>query len=439
MTAVMRAAGVPGERVLRVGVVRDGRMLEERVITGDALTVGPGEHADLVLPARDLARRHRLLQRRGGNWRLIPAPGMRGRIAASDGVVDLADDPSPHELESDARGKLILGATTLLFQLVAAPPVRPRPQLPLSVMRRESGDWGTTIIAALSFLLHFGIMGVLFSDWVDPVADQGVVVNGLVDSMRALPAPPVVETPGKIASTAPTPEKPTPAPTHGHGQRGKPSDHAGTRGHTSDADAARLKHQLDEMAMKTLGALASNGPATSDVLKGSEVPTNALDVAAKSTAGVGDGDPLHVGTSGAPIRPGENGSLADIGNGHAADHSDTGKAQHVNAPKPSTQVWTKETVGTVDNAMRVVMGMRPGFHACYRRELENNPDAHGKVQLTLRIGAGGEVDAVTATHSGNLSSHVIGCMVHRARLAQFDPPSEGSAVISVPVSLVLNR
>ncbi len=441
MTAVMRAAGVPLTRVLRVGVVREGRMIEDRVVTGEALTLGPGERADLVLPARDLPRRHRLLERVGGSWWLSPAPGMRARIATSDGVVELTDESPPRELDGDARGKVIFGGTTLLFQLVPAPPVRRRPQLPLSVMRRESGDWGTTIIAALSFLLHFGIMGVLFSDWVDPVVDEGVVVSGLVDSVHALPAPPV-ETPSQTTSLAPADTaKPAPSPSHnpGHDRRGRPSVHPGTQGHMSDADAARLQRELAEMGMKTLGALASNGPATAGVLKGSEVPTTALDNAAKSAAGVGTGDPFHVGSSGAPLHPGQHGGLADIGNSRGADHSNTGGVQHVNPPKGSTVVSSTQRVGTVDNAARVVMGMQPGFHACYRQELANNPDAQGKVRLTLQIGAGGEVDSVSATRSGNLSSGLISCMKRRARSGRFDPPSEGSAVIDVPVSLVLNR
>lgn len=436
MTAVMRAAGMPRARVLRVGVVRDGRMIEERVVAGEALTVGPGERADLVVPAGDLSRRHRLLERRGGSWWLAPAPGTRARVASSDGVLELTGDSPPHELDSDARGKVIIGGTTLLFQIVPAPPVRPRPQLPLSVMRRETGDWGTTIIAALSFLLHFGIMGVLFSDWVDPVVDEGVVVTGLVDSVRTLPAPPV-ETPAKTSSTAPaTAAKPAPSPTHNAG-RGKPGRRAS--GQMSSASAARLQKQLQDIEMQTIGALASNGPATAGVLKDSEVPTNALDAAAKSAAGVGVGDQFHVGSSGAPLRPGEHGSLADIGNSHGADHSNTGRVQSVRGPKSEAVVGGHTPVGHVKDVMRVVLNLRPAFHACYRHELEGNPDAQGKVRLTLKIGAGGEVDNVSATRSGNLSSTVVSCMIRHARTAEFDPPTEGSAIVDVPVSLVLNR
>lgn len=438
MTAVMRAAGVPRARVLRVGVVRDARMIEERVVAADVLTVGPAERADLVLPARDLGRRHRLLERRGGSWWLALASDMRGRVATSGGVLELTGESPPQRLESDARGKVVIGTTTLLFQLVPAPPVQSRPRLPLSVMRRETGDWGTTIIAALSFLLHFGIMGVLFSDWVDPVVDQGVVVSGLVDSVRTLPAPPV-EASSKSATSAPAASaEPTPATaTARNAGHGKPGPHKS--GPMDSDSAARLQRQLVDIEMKTLGSLAATGPATADVLRGSEVPTSALDHAAKSAAGVGPVDPFHIGSSGAPLHPGEQGSLADIGNSHGADDGNTGRVRHVVGPTTKTLVESHREVGIVPDAARVVAGLRPAFHTCYRHELEGNPDAHGKVQLTLRIGAGGEVDGVSATHSGNLSSSVVRCMIGHARTAEFSPPTEGSAVISVPVSLVLNR
>ena len=32
-------------------------------------------------------------------------------------------------------------------------------------------DWTTTIIAAFSFLFHFGAVGSIYSDWMDPIVD----------------------------------------------------------------------------------------------------------------------------------------------------------------------------------------------------------------------------------------------------------------------------
>jgi hypothetical protein len=56
-------------------------------------------------------------------------------------------------------------------------------------------DWRTTIIAAFSFLFHFGAIGSIYSDWMDPVIDDEVEVAQLLESVKQLPPPPPVEQP----------------------------------------------------------------------------------------------------------------------------------------------------------------------------------------------------------------------------------------------------
>jgi hypothetical protein len=80
--------------------------------------------------------------------------------------------------------------------------------------------------------------------------------------------------------------------------------------------------------------------------------------------------------------------------------------------------------------------MSATFRACYNRGLAKNPDAAGKINLKIQVGAGGEVTGVTATPSGNLPASVVDCVRGRASGARFSPPDGGSAVISVPVTFV---
>src|SRR4051794_28893296 len=91
MTAVMRAASLranttsaAGDRVLRIGIVKDGRVVEERIVKNRAsVIVGPGEDATFVLP---LARAHRLFEKDGDGYVLNFLPEMTGRIALEDGI-----------------------------------------------------------------------------------------------------------------------------------------------------------------------------------------------------------------------------------------------------------------------------------------------------------------------------------------------------------------
>ncbi|PIE05968.1 MAG: hypothetical protein CSA75_01955 [Sorangium cellulosum] len=60
----------------------------------------------------------------------------------------------------------------------------------------------------------------------------------------------------------------------------------------------------------------------------------------------------------------------------------------------------------------------------------------GGVRVSARIGPGGEVQSVSATPSGSISSAVANCVASRVRAAQFDPPEGGAATVVIPVTLV---
>ena len=106
-------------------------------------------------------------------------------------------------LTEEARGKIVIGETTFLFQFVAPPPVQPRPQLPLAVKGGLASqiDWNLTIIAAFSFLLHFGLIGAMYSDWMDPVVNDDANIQGLIDLAKSVPPPPVEEKPVEEAKS----------------------------------------------------------------------------------------------------------------------------------------------------------------------------------------------------------------------------------------------
>jgi hypothetical protein len=449
MTAVMRAVAPTGPKVLRIGLVQAGRVLEERIIkTRSDVTVGPSEKCMFVISAQSVPANFRLFELINNEYHLTFLEGMTGRIALPTGISDLAvlkgqarrtsRGAYQIRLTEDSRGKVVIGETTFLFQFVAPPPVQPRPQLPVAVTRGASSiDWPTTMIAAFSFLLHFLAIGSLYSDWLDPVVDESLNVQGLIDSVKNLPAPPPVEqNQAAVADEGTTQqeEKKVESPGKGGGKA------AGASGPMSAAQVAALTNELEQLEMATIGALASTGPATAGVLQGGEVATGALDQAAASGAGV-SGDALgglRLGGGGGTIRPGEaGGGLGSIGQTGKASGTDTvGTQKKVKGPRGSANVAAPSIGGgAVSNANSVVAGMRAGFRACYMRELENNPDAEGRIQLAIKVGPGGEVQSVSAAPSGNLGS-AVACVRARAAAAQFAPPEGGMAVIQVPVTFV---
>jgi hypothetical protein len=453
MTAVMRAVTTSGPKVLRIGVVVGGRVIEERIIKQRAhVTVGPGEKNMFVTRGGEVPANFRLFEIVNSDYCLSFVESMKGRVVLLGGMYELeqlrpqakksSQGAYQVRLTEDARGKVTIGDTTFLFQFVAPPPSQPRPQLPVSVTRGATGvDWPTTVIAAFSFLVHFCAIGAMYSDWLDPVVDYEVNVGALVETVKNLPAPPPVEEPQEQApqeedkkEAAPEPKKEAPQ------DKPQPSAEQPGKQHISKAAAAALSNELETLEMATLAALSGTGPATANVLRSGEVPTSALDAAAASEAGVSAGDPggLKLGGAGGTIRPGTaGGGLASIGTATKSVEAGSGTQAVVKGPKGDASVGSANVAGgNVSNAARVVASMRAGFRACYNRGLASNPDIQGKIMLNIKVGPTGQVLGVSNTTSGSLPSEVVSCVEARAKAAQFSPPEGGVAVVQVPVSFV---
>ncbi|HEU5074269.1 MAG TPA: AgmX/PglI C-terminal domain-containing protein [Polyangiaceae bacterium] len=448
MTAVMRAVAASGPKVLRIGLVQDGRVIEERIIKQRShVTIGPSEKSMFVISSTTVPPSFRLFELVGTDYFLNFLDGMGGRVALPTGISDLnvlkgqarrtPQGAYQVRLTEDSRGKVVVGDLTFLFQFVAPPPVQPKPQLPVAVYRGASSiDWPTTIIAAFAFLVHFLAIGAIYSDWLDPIVDEEVSMAGLVDTMKNLPPPPPVEE-EEVVDETPTEKAEEKAAEAPKSQATQGQNKGNTGGAMSEAQAAALSNELDQLEMATLGALANTGPATAGVLRGGDVPTSALDAAAASGAGVGIGG-LNIGTGGTAIRPGQGGGLAGIGQTGRGTGEGAGAEKIVKqGPKGSADVGgAAVSGGTVSNASRVVAGMRAGFRNCYNRGLAQNPDSQGSIRLSIRVGPGGEVQSVTAVPAGNLPGSVVGCVKARASAAQFAPPEGGNAVVVVPVTFV---
>ncbi|HRI72662.1 MAG TPA: energy transducer TonB, partial [Polyangium sp.] len=163
MTAVMRAMDqAAGPKVLRVGLVLGGKVIEERVIRERGhVTIGPSEKSTFVTPGKNIPSNFRLFELINNKYVLNFLDNMSGKVAQESGTADLAElkigskrafvgnvTVSQIPLSDDARGKIIVGDTTFLFQFVAAPALQARVQMPVSVQAGfgHSIDWSTTII-----------------------------------------------------------------------------------------------------------------------------------------------------------------------------------------------------------------------------------------------------------------------------------------------------
>jgi hypothetical protein len=435
MTAVMRAVAPTGPRVLRIGAFVDGRIVEERIVPRNTpVSVGTSEKATFVVKGG--AALHRLIERAGDGYVLHLAPGITGRVATSAGVVDLAACSSRAlPLDDRARGRIVVGDTALLFQFVVPPPAQARPQLPLAVKQGLLAqiDWALTVIAAFSFLLHFGLVGGMYSDWGDTVVDDDLTV-GISHVVLPPATPTAVETreepvASASASTTATPSTPAttrPAPL----ATNRPSPQ--TPSQSDPTTVTGLVNELTRLHIEAIGS-TKGGPNLTAVLTtpdSAPVDLNALRNREtridNRTSSLG----LPPGQS-APIEPGRR----DLPVG--------------TTPDVSTAVAIKKVVpidvhedppvlsGSVANAEAVIRGqIHPGARRCYQSGLDSDPEQSGKLMVLIRVGPSGEVQSATLQSNTGLSPRVAACVLGVARNAKFDQPGPSGASILVPFSFL---
>lgn len=463
MTAVMRAMSASsGPKVLRIALVQPrGRVVEERIIKQrTTVTVGSNERSTFVIGTQAVPPMFKLFELVDKDYHLNFVDGMTGRVALASGISDLdalkaqakkVGKGYQLKLTEEARGKVVIGETTFHFQFVAPPPVQPKPRLPLAVKGGIAAqiDWPLTIIAAFSFLLHFGVVGAMYSDWMDPVVGDDMNVAGLVDMMKSIPPPAVTETPEEVSPVGTATAAPTAAATAapkagGGGGAGGTSGATGQSkgaGSVGDKQAAALAAQADAMQMQMLAALGG-GSSVQGALNRSDIPPVDLSGAAASGAGVahGTGD-LKVGGGGGAVQGGgKGGGLGALGGGtKGAGNAGAGEERKVEGPKGDAQVGGSSATVPVSGADRVIANLRPRFRQCYQTGLNSDPSMSGKVVISAKVGPNGEVSSADVASNTGLSPSVASCIANVVKRATFDAPGGGGSTLSIPVTFVQQK
>ena len=130
------AATAQQAKVLRIGVIQDGKIVQERLIKqGETVQVGESPKNTFVLPKTDLPKgEFALFVYKNGAYQLQFTEAMKGTVSSNGAVVAierLRTDPSVQSsggvwrvpLTEEDRGKVSIGDVTILFQFVPPPPV----------------------------------------------------------------------------------------------------------------------------------------------------------------------------------------------------------------------------------------------------------------------------------------------------------------------------
>ncbi len=438
MTALMRAASTraDGPRVLRIGLVQSGRVIEERLVKQrTTVSIGQSERATFVLPgAPDVE----LFEKTKSGYALNFTDAMTGRVVCEDGIKDLATLRARSErgagvyrfeLGSDARGKVVVGDSTFLFQFVEPPPPATRPQLPLAVKATFGGqvDWALTMVAAFSFMLHFGFIGAMYSDWSDQVVSEDVTVQGLADLLNNVPAP--------IAEEQPVDQTPTTTPTNT--TTTTPTRTTSTNatannpqpGHMNDHAALALSNRAEAMMMDIVGA--TNSPTVIGNAARGDYAVTDLTKVAESPGGTTPGSELTLTQSSANVQPGTT-RLTDFGNTHIDPTHHVTVIDVKPPPMTFTQIDPIPDNTSIPHADGTIAGLKPQYRNCYNKGLGENSQMSGKVVLSVVVQPNGEVQSVTKVDGSGLSPKVEQCIIDHTQSASFE--QGGGGTLRVPVS-----
>jgi hypothetical protein len=414
--AMSEQTQVDAKRALRVGILLEGRLLEERLFfRPQTVTIGrSARRADIVVPSEALAESATLFSRGGGQFWVNVADGVQARISAG------ADEPvrrvkaSRVALGSDTRGKISFGEVTVLFQVVTRPKSTGRPRLPRALRGAWFGGLNPISLAAiaLSAVLQIGFVTWLATqEWPEPLEAQMLVENEFARILRIQPPeekdtpdPPQESTDQGSASAdaEPAPSEPdSPDPPDSPSSDEPPA--------SDPADPLRMAKKVEqETILGVIGTrnedgesaidefLAASGEAELDAAIAGANKLRVGDASDRDKLASGRDDQTRgrtVGVGGLERSNGARQAGRDVDTGQKAEEEvDCHGCTVTQVPdEPSTRTAFSNPQ-TISDAIRRVQGR---IQHCYERKVKMYPGLAGKVVVTFTIEQRGSRGRVT--------------------------------------------
>jgi hypothetical protein len=430
MAAAQQQSNGRRPRILRIGVLLGGKIVEERLIRErTSVSIGQSMKNTFSVPVDGLPLEFTLFAIDQGRYYLRFLNKMDGRLGDSSGSVNTLDalktkgaqnagDYWQVPLTESSRGKLSLGDLTILFQFVTEPPRQPKPMLPASVRGTFADriDPRLAVILGASIIAHFAIVIVAL---LGDIEEEGQAQRAYNLTFKqdtfvvedVIPQP-VDTTAGSAAGSAEAPKTPDKQPDKGNA---KPKDDGGGR---SNNDSVAMTEDDASRFADLLTGEGPNGTSEGDMSKrrpGADLGAQINDVreggqkvaigggAGRGTRG--DGDP-RVGTGGGLKTDGPSGD--GIGTGKTVEKGPAGRIS-----VSDKQTFDESTLTPDVVLQKIQSAYMAGLKRCYKQYLNKDASARGKVTLSLTVNetgrtvkgsAKGFADEVDQCISGQMSS-----------------------------------
>lgn len=440
------------QRILRIGVLLGGKIVEERLIRERVpVSLGQSMKNTFSIPVEGLPLEFTLFALDEGKYSLRFLDKMDGRISDGGGQVQTLDVLKSRgasnaggywsvPIADTARGKLSIGDLTILFQFVTEPPRQPKPMLPASVRGTIADriDPQLSVILGISIFVHFVVViFALFQDLEVPgsQADRAYNLTFKQETYSVdltPPEPPKPTDAGSAAGSAAAPEekKPeTPKP-----ETNKPS----TPSSTPSKDQGGGRDTKDSVAMaeeaaaafanvmtgdgpngKTEGDVSSRRPGGDLGQQIAEVKESGKTVTIGGGAGGasrGNGDP-KLGTGSGPKIDAPGGTQS-AGGGKTTEKSPEGRIQVGQKQTFDDSTLTPDLV-----LAKIQSAYMAGLKRCYKTYLAKDASARGKVTLDLTVNESGRT--VEGKASGFPASEVNACITGLMSSWKFPVPKDG--------------
>ncbi|MFT7579948.1 MAG: outer membrane biosynthesis protein TonB [Myxococcota bacterium] len=466
------------DKRLRIGIIQHRRVMAERVIReSQDIRLGRSAKNTFVVDAVNAPKSVPLFRQRGAGYELVFSATGAGRVdldgspmtlseLASTAKVGRAGNRLVLPLPTTARGKLVFGDVTVLFQFVEVPAlaaVAKTPRKPsLSTSVASLVEWPLVYALVVCFLTIGGGGAALDMWWnqtgkfyyngfetqherlyeqLTAEAEMTAEMTPPEDPPEAEPKPDTEPDPDATPTAEATPEPLPPKPVVRQVKRA-PSQRRVPRRKVSDRVS-------DKTFLGVLGVKTRSGQGALDALQNG---VRDMDFAAAMGGTEGVVTERGEGAAG-PRRTAD----AEGSKYHHLDQDDTGgrrlAARRV-VTKEKTQRdeikvrgsirdarITKPTgTGKVDtNAIIAVFKRRKGaIKHCYEQRLQRKPDLSGIVKVSFTLGPAGRLTALKTLKNTTGDVPVAQCILKKLRGWRFTPPTGGSVTFQYPFLLEKN-
>jgi len=444
-------AAAQQSKVLRIGVIQGGKIVEERVVPArQAVTVGSAARNVIVVPQSNLPASVTVFAWQGDRYQLCFDEGADGRIQGPQGAADfgalVSQGLAKREgrgfsvpVGEDQRGKLTLGEVTLLWQFVTPPPEAPKPVLPKEAKGNHFKSMDRLFVSLLlvSFLLHGGLYVALANTELPP----DVTLEEIPDRYAKVlipdrqPAAPVVkEEPKPEAAGEPKAEEKKADQGEKKGDRSAESAEQAAARKAARA-AAVAKAVSSKGMLKVLGALGP-GTGTGAVADVFGAGGGMTDVATALSGAGGVAVATDPSAGGGGRKGGGQGGAASIGDLATTGGGAVGYGAKSEAKVSGSVAAEEAEIDSADidqQKLGAFVKARFGLiKACYENALKRNPTLKGKISIRFTILETGGLSDIVAAGNSLGSPEVAACIMNTMRTwrTQFRP--SGPVTVEYP-------